>query len=64
MNEPFRRKLIRGDLLVGSIITLGIFGATVEAAEPYIQNGYTLIAVGIDTLLMGQAARNISDSLK
>ena len=45
-------------------IPLGIFGATADAAQPYIRSGYTLIAVGIDTLLMGAAAKNITDSLK
>jgi len=43
---------------------LGIFGATAEAVSPYIQSGYTLIAVGIDTILIGNAAKTITDSLK
>jgi 2-keto-3-deoxy-L-rhamnonate aldolase RhmA len=45
-------------------IPLGIFGSTVEAVEPYIQSGYTLIAVGIDTLLLGTAAKDITASMK
>ncbi len=45
-------------------IPLGIFGATVEAITPYVQNGYTLIAVGIDTMLIGKAAKDITKSLK
>ena len=45
-------------------VPIGIFGATPEAVEPYIQAGYTLIAVGIDTMLLGKAAREIITSLK
>jgi len=45
-------------------IQLGIFGATADSVKPYIQSGYTLIAVGIDTLLVGKAAKNITDMLK
>jgi 2-keto-3-deoxy-L-rhamnonate aldolase RhmA len=43
---------------------LGIFAPTAEAVQPYIQTGYTLIAVGIDTLLLGDAAKNITALLK
>ena len=45
-------------------IPIGIFGATADAVKPYIQSGYTLIAVCIDTLLLGKAAKNITDLLK
>jgi len=45
-------------------IPLGIFGTTADAVKPYIQSGYKLIAVGIDTLLIGKAAKNITDILK
>jgi len=38
---------------------LGIFGATPGSVAPYIMQGYTLIAVGIDTQLLGQTAQNI-----
>jgi len=43
---------------------LGIFAPTAEAVQPYIQAGYTLVAVGIDTLLLGDAAKNITALLK
>src|SRR5512139_2029472 len=36
---------------------LGIFGMSAEAVQPYIRRGYTLITVGIDTVLLGNAAR-------
>jgi len=35
---------------------IGIFAATAEAANPFMREGYSLIAVGIDTLLLVQAA--------
>jgi len=37
-------------------IRLGIFGVSAAAVKPYVVRGYTLIAVGVDTLLLGQAA--------
>jgi len=45
-------------------IPLGIFGPTADAVAPYIKSGYTLIAVGIDILLLGAAAKDITASLK
>ena len=45
-------------------LPLGIFGPTTEAVRPYIQGGYTLIAVGIDTLFLGNAGKTITASLK
>jgi 2-dehydro-3-deoxyglucarate aldolase len=45
-------------------IPLGIFGPTAEAVKPYIQSGYTLLAVGMDTMLFGDAAERIVGSLK
>jgi 2-dehydro-3-deoxyglucarate aldolase/4-hydroxy-2-oxoheptanedioate aldolase len=43
---------------------LGIFAPSAEAVQPYIQTGYTLVAVGIDTLLLSDAAKNITSLLK
>lgn len=45
-------------------IPLGIFGPTAEAVSHYIQDGYTLIAVGIDTMLIGKAAKEMVAALK
>lgn len=42
-------------------IPLGIFGATAAAVEPHIRRGYTLIAVGMDTMLIGKAAKETAD---
>lgn len=38
---------------------IGIFGITVDAAKPFLNQGYSLVAVGIDTMIFGQAARDI-----
>lgn len=45
-------------------IPLGIFGVTADAVQPYIENGYTLIAVGIDTMLISKVAKGIVGKLK
>lgn len=45
-------------------IPLGILGSTADAVKPYIKDGYTLIAVGTDTLILGNAAKNITTLLK
>lgn len=38
---------------------IGIIGITVEAAKPFLNQGYSLVAVGIDTMIFGHAARDI-----
>ncbi|MGD8342235.1 MAG: hypothetical protein PVH53_01515, partial [Desulfobacterales bacterium] len=38
---------------------IGIIGITVEAATPFLDQGYSLVAVGIDTMIFGHAARDI-----
>lgn len=43
---------------------IGIIGVTVDAAKPFLNQGYTLIAVGIDTMIFGQAARDIVAEMK
>jgi 2-dehydro-3-deoxyglucarate aldolase len=40
-------------------VRLGIFGVSAEAVQPYRTRGYTLIVAGVDTLLLGQAAREL-----
>jgi 2-keto-3-deoxy-L-rhamnonate aldolase RhmA len=44
-------------------VSLGIFGATPEAVLPFIEQGYNLIAIGIDTMLIGKAAKEVTGSL-
>ncbi len=43
---------------------LGIFGMSPEAVKPYMERGFTLITVGIDTVLMGNAAREALSQLR
>jgi len=45
-------------------IPLGIFGTTAIAVQPYIQDGYRLIAVGMDASLLGSVAEEITKILK
>ena len=43
---------------------IGIIGITVDAAKPFLDQGYSLIAVGIDTMIFGQAAQDILIQMK
>jgi 2-keto-3-deoxy-L-rhamnonate aldolase RhmA len=36
---------------------LGIFGVSADAVRPYVDNGYTLVVAGVDTVFLAQAAR-------
>jgi len=38
-------------------LPVGIFGVDADAVRPYIDLGYTLIAVGVDTLFLGKSAQ-------
>jgi 2-keto-3-deoxy-L-rhamnonate aldolase RhmA len=37
-------------------LPIGIFGLTADAVKPYIEDGFTMIVVGVDTVLLGSAA--------
>jgi 2-dehydro-3-deoxyglucarate aldolase len=43
---------------------LGIYVGSAEKAKPFIAQGYTLIAVGMDTMHLGEAARSIAGALR
>ncbi|MFH1301963.1 MAG: aldolase/citrate lyase family protein [Planctomycetota bacterium] len=43
---------------------LGIFGVTVDAVKPYIEKGFTLITVGVDTVMLGHAARKMLGQMR
>ncbi|MBI5567481.1 MAG: 2,4-dihydroxyhept-2-ene-1,7-dioic acid aldolase [Chloroflexi bacterium] len=45
-------------------LPLGIFGLSAQAVQPYIEYGYTLIVVGADTVLLGNAARQLLAQVK
>ena len=42
-------------------IPMGIFGASPEAVKAYVEEGYVLIAIGIDTVIFANAATKIAD---
>lgn len=45
-------------------LAAGIFGVDAEAVKPYIESGYTLIAVGTDSLFLGKEARQTLRALR
>ncbi len=45
-------------------IKLGIFGITPEAVRPYMDKGFTLITVGVDSLFLNQAAGEALNALR
>ena len=45
-------------------LKLGFFGVSADSVKPYIENGFTLIAAGVDTMLLGQAASQLCKTLK
>ena len=45
-------------------IALGIFGVTADAVKPYLDEGYTLIVAGVDTVFLGQGAGTLLADLK
>lgn len=45
-------------------LSIGYFGVNTEAVKPYIKKGYNLILAGVDTLHLGNAARDLFNELK
>lgn len=45
-------------------VSLGYFGVSSEAVLPYMNNGYTLITVGVDVLFAGSAAADVLSGLR
>ena len=45
-------------------ISLGIFGVSADEVTSYIQSGYSLIAVGIDIILMGKMLQETISAIK
>ena len=43
---------------------VGIFGLTAEAVQPYIDQGFRFIVCGVDTVLLGGAARQLLHQLR
>lgn len=45
-------------------IKLGIFGLSPESVRPFIDRGYTLIVAGIDTMMLGSAAKQLLTDIR
>ena len=45
-------------------LRMGFFGVSVEAVKPRLAEGFTLIAAGVDTMMLGQAASELCRALK
>jgi 2-keto-3-deoxy-L-rhamnonate aldolase RhmA len=45
-------------------LPLGIFGLTADAVRPYIDEGFTMIVAGVDTVLLGNAATALVGALR
>jgi 2-keto-3-deoxy-L-rhamnonate aldolase RhmA len=43
----------------GAGMPLGIFGMTAEAVRPYMDEGFRLILIGVDIVMLGTAAREL-----
>jgi 2-keto-3-deoxy-L-rhamnonate aldolase RhmA len=51
------------DACLAAGVRLGIFGADASAVQPFIEQGFTLIAAGIDTLFLARAAGDVLSKL-
>ena len=47
-----------------SNLSIGYFGVNTKAVQPYLRKGYNLILAGVDTLHLGNAARDLLNELK
>ena len=52
------------DVCQGAGMPVGIFGLTAEAVQPYIDQGFRFIVCGVDTVLLGGAARQLLHQLR
>ena len=43
---------------------IGIFGMTAKAVQPYIAQGFRFIVCGADTVLLGNAERQLLEQLR
>lgn len=52
------------DTCLKARVPLGIFGLSPAAVTPYLNRGYKLIVVGVDTLLLGCAAQSLQEEMR
>jgi len=48
----------------GAGVCLGVFGIDARAVRPYVEQGYTLLVAGVDTMLLGNAAAGLLEELR
>jgi 2-keto-3-deoxy-L-rhamnonate aldolase RhmA len=52
------------DACRGADIPIGIFGVTVDAVRPYVEQGFTMIVAGVDTVLLANAASALLSAVR
>lgn len=52
------------DVCKAAGMPVGIFGLTAEAVRPYIEHGFRFVVAGVDTVMLGNAARQLLYQLK
>ncbi|MGD8406417.1 MAG: aldolase/citrate lyase family protein [Anaerolineales bacterium] len=52
------------DVCKESAMPIGIFGLTAEAVKHYIEQGFRFIVAGVDTVMLGNSARQLLDQLR
>jgi 2-keto-3-deoxy-L-rhamnonate aldolase RhmA len=45
-------------------IPIGIFGVSAEAVQPYIEQGFTMIVAGVDTVLLANASSTLLTAVR
>jgi 2-keto-3-deoxy-L-rhamnonate aldolase RhmA len=65
LNDPEIRQAIEtiAQTCRAAGVRLGIFAATAKDIQPFIDQNYTLLAIGTDGLLMAQKAKEILQAL-
>jgi 2-keto-3-deoxy-L-rhamnonate aldolase RhmA len=52
------------DACLEANLPIGIFGVTPDAVKPYIEQGFTLIVAGVDTMLLANAATSLLTAVR
>ncbi len=66
VNDPVVTEAIERitDACRAAKLSLGLFGVSADAVQPYMKTGYTLITVGTDTLFLANSAKRVLSELK
>ena len=56
--------IVSGRACLAASVPIGIFGLTADAVRPYIDQGFTMIVAGVDTVLLGNAATALVAALR